>query len=88
MYHGYFPEPVLMLQEEIQQHPQLLTTLCQLPPNSDLGDKLGEVAAYCEVILDGFYDNDSLLKLCEILLKKMQAKRLGGMSDIIQVVTQ
>jgi hypothetical protein len=87
MYIETFPEEVLALQEEVQQHPELLKQLCQLPAGSDIGDKLGEIAAYCEVILDGMYDNDSLLHLCGVLLKKMQAKRLGGMSDIIQVVT-
>jgi hypothetical protein len=87
MYIETFPEGVLALQEEIQQHPVLLQQLCSLSANSDIGDKLGEIAAYCEVVLDGMYDNDSLLNLCEVLHKKMQAKRLGGMSDIIQVVT-
>ncbi len=81
-----FPQEVLELQVELQQHPDLLVKLCQLPPGSDLSDKIGEIAAYCEVILDGMYDNDSLLRLCGILLKKLQARRLAGMSDIIHVV--
>ena len=82
MYYEFFPEEVMQLQEEIQRHQALLIQLCQLPANSDFTDKLGTVAAFCGVLLDGMYDNDSLLKLCDILRKKLVEARVELIADI------
>lgn len=82
MYHEYFPPVVMALQEEIQRHQALLEQLCQLPANSDLSDKLGTVAAFCGIAMDGLYDNDSLLKLCEILRTKLIEAREELIRDI------
>lgn len=76
-YQIYFPPEVMALQAEIQYHPKLLEQLCKCDTRADMADKLGEVAAYCDVALEGMYDNDSLLKLCRILLGRLQTKRTG-----------
>ena len=70
-----FPPVVIELEAEMQCHPKLIYNLLQLPKDPGIELKIAEVAAYCDVVLDGTYDNDDLLKLFDILLKKLQAKR-------------
>lgn len=75
MHHEMFPEVFIELQAEIQQHEQLLINLLQLPKDSPMEVKLGEVAAYCQIVLDGMYTQEDVEKLCGILLKKLKQKR-------------
>lgn len=75
MHHELFPEVFIELQAEIQQHEQLLINLLQLPKDSPMEVKLGEVAAYCQIVLDGMYTQEDVEKLCEILLKKLKQRR-------------
>lgn len=75
MHHYYFPPVIQALQEEIQQHPDLLVNMLQLPKGAAIEEKLGEVAAYCEIALDGYYGEDDILKLCDILVARLKKKR-------------
>lgn len=70
-----FPEVFIELQKEIQQHEKLLINLLQLPKDSPMEMKLGEVAAYCGIALDGVYTQEDIENLCEILVKKLRQKR-------------
>ena len=75
MYLEMFPEVIIELQAEIQKHPDLIVNLLQLPKDSEVEEKLGEVAAFVGVMLDGYYNEDAVLDLCETLLVKLKDKR-------------
>lgn len=82
MYHEYFPPVIQALQEEIQKHPALLKNLLQLPKDCGIEMKLGEVAAFCGIILEGYYDNDQILELCDIFVTKLKHARAELIADI------
>jgi len=82
MYHEMFPPEILAMQEEIQMHPALLSNLLQMPPNSALEDKMGEVAAFVGIILDGYYGNDEILELAEEITKRLRAARVELILEI------
>jgi hypothetical protein len=84
MYYEMFPEEIIELQAEIQQHEPLLTQLLQLPKDSPMEMKLGEVASYCGVILDGYYNSEDILKICIVLINKLKRKRGELVLEIVQ----
>lgn len=77
-YLEYFSPQRLALQREIAQtgHENLWPLLANHPP-SEFEMRLAEIAAYCEVILDGVYSQEEIDKLCEILTRKLYEKRTG-----------
>jgi len=56
-------------------HEQLLINLLQLPRGASPEEKLGEIAVYVDVILDGTYTPEDVERLCHTLLKKLKQKR-------------
>ncbi len=86
MHLHFFPEEFLAFQEEIYYHEDLLIKLLQLPKDSPMEMKLGEVATYCEVVLDGYYDAEAVVNLCKILTKKLRAKRGELVLEVVQSV--
>ena len=71
-YLEYFDQRALDFNEEVIKHPKLMEFLAK---HTDPAMKLAEVAAYCEVILDGAYSEEDCNVLCELLTKKLIAKR-------------
>lgn len=84
MIYELFPEEYIMLQKEIATgfHPPLETILAGIPVE-DLDLKLAQCAAYVEVMLDGEYNLTERRKLCSIITKKLEAKRILPKSIII-----
>lgn len=77
----FFSEEQIALMKEIKNHPKLLNDIVNARLESDdWGGLLGEVGAYCGVILEGDYLPLELNKLCTILIFKLQAI---GMRNII-----
>lgn len=69
-----WPEELIELQREIMQHPQLQLLLAN--HNAiEWEAKIAEIALYCEVILDGEYLPEQMIKLCEILRMKLVERR-------------
>lgn len=66
-----YPPVVLELQLEMEKHP-LLTN--QLNPNMSLEEKIGTIATYCGVVVDGSYSEKALEGLFELLLKRLKDK--------------
>lgn len=83
MHHEYYDPIYEELQKELYLtdsegkavHEQLLINLLQLPRSAAPEEKLAEVAAYVDVILDGTYSSEEVEKLCHTLLKKLKQKR-------------
>lgn len=82
MYHEMFPPVFLALQEEIQNHQALLVNLLQLPKDSSMEMKLAEVAAFCGIILDGFYNEEQVMEICEECIKRLKQARVELIVDI------
>lgn len=70
----YFHPARIALQAEIKYHLRLVDQL-GIYNSSDFAGKLGEVAAYCNVVLDGMYTPEDLNKLCDILIIALKKKR-------------
>jgi len=73
-YLEYFDQRAQDFNSECMRHPVLMTYMAK---HDDPAMKLAEVAAYCEVILDGSYSEEDCNMLCEVLTKKLIAKRTG-----------
>jgi hypothetical protein len=70
-----FPQEYIDLDRELQTeyHPKL--AFIAKYSMDDIDIKLAQIAAYCEVMLDGDYRIDDRVKLAGILCKKLQEKR-------------
>lgn len=69
-----FPEELIQLRVEIDHHPDLLAIL-HAQADKDVYIQICEIAAYCEIALDGTYTRDDIIRLCKICLDKLISKR-------------
>jgi len=82
----YLSERRVRLVQECTKHPVLLDQLSQLAKvdgELDWADALAEIAAYCNVVMDGLYSEDDLEVLYPQLTKRMVDTRLGCSSGIL-----
>lgn len=86
MYHEYFPESIIQLQQEIRNHPPLLKQMSELPDDADLSDKVGLIAAYCGIVLDGYYDQDNIEELAEKMVFELRRARRELVEDILKPI--
>lgn len=70
----YFHHSRVELQKEVANHPQLIEQLAAFS-HKDFGGKIGTVAAYCNIAMDGVYSQHDIDKLCGILIDKLKKKR-------------
>ena len=77
----YFSIEMQALNEEVTNHPELSPLLAACEPN-DLGAKLGEIAAYCNIVLDGAYTPAELDKLAGILVHKLKDRNTAIVSSM------
>lgn len=82
-----FPQEYLDLNAELctGYHPKI-EFISQYPPD-ELDLKLAQIAAYCEVMLDGDYDLEARIKLCKILKEKLIEKREYPSAQVIQLLS-
>jgi hypothetical protein len=78
----YFTEARVKMIYECNNHPVLVAELEALG-KVDWAETIGEIAAYCNVMMDGIYTNDDLEILYPQLTKRMTDTRLGHGSGII-----
>lgn len=72
------PMPIQELNVEISHHPDLILRLNEYSienPQAELVDKIAVVAAHLNILLDGIYDHESIMSLCEICTNKLREKR-------------
>ena len=84
----YFSLEMQALNKEVTNHPELMPLLAACPPD-DLGARLGEIAAYCNIVLDGVYTPAELDNLAGILVHRLKERNTVIVSsmakkDIIQ----
>jgi len=71
----YFSMARLALNMEVKHHTPLLLLLQQYNPNTQYPEILGEIAAYCNIAMDGLYTQEDLDRLCGILYRKLTEMR-------------
>ncbi len=70
----YFNPERIALSMEVKNHQPLMEQLA-LYEMDDFGGKIGEIAAYCNIAMDGVYSQEDLDRLCKILYRKLLDKR-------------
>ncbi len=73
-----WPDELIALNQEVLHHPILMQLLGNHERKDGINEwetKLAEIAMYCEVILDGTYNEEELIKLCDILRTKLIERR-------------
>lgn len=80
---NYFPASLMELQAEIAEHPQLLELVTRLSsdPRNDFYTKIAHIAAYCNIAVDGSFDDDEITALGRLCLERLRSRRRG--SDVI-----
>lgn len=69
-----FPPAAIALDTEILNHPRLIAILRSAGPAATMAERFAIIAAYCGMVLDGYYDEKQLEYLFEVSLKKLQEK--------------
>lgn len=69
----FFPPVVQAVNREIENHP-LLSSLLAAHPGADLETRIGIIAAYCNVVVDGYYLEEDLETLFHLLYKILREK--------------
>lgn len=69
----YFPEEAIALQKELHNHPALILTLRE---DMSLNEKLGHIAEYCNVEVDGMFDDADLKELFTLLVHRLKNKSI------------
>lgn len=69
-----FPEELIQLRIEINNHPDLLVILAG-QADKDVYIQIAEIAAYCGIVLDGDYTRDDIIGLCKTCLEHLIRKR-------------
>lgn len=67
----FFPPAAIALNEELQYHPQLQAIL---HPKMTLEEKLGHIAAYCNVVIDDYFLEEEIETLFHLLLSRLKQK--------------
>ncbi len=70
----FFPEIVQELNLEVQKHPALLEILSQPGAASSMNEVIAIVAAYCGMILDGYYDEHQLEIIFHDMIKELRKR--------------
>jgi hypothetical protein len=78
----YFSTARVALNQECTYHPVLLAQLMELT-DPDWAEQIAEIAAYCNVIMDGIYSEDDLEVLYPQLTKRMIDTRMSYKTGII-----
>lgn len=71
-----FPQEYIELQRELATgiHQQIVAIIERYPAD-EMDIKLAQIAAYCEVILEGDYNLTDRRALCKVLTEKLVSKR-------------
>ena len=68
----FSPERVALMRE-VNKHP-VLASLLAAQGDLDWPAQLGEIAAYCNIVMDGYYSPMDLDRLCGMLVWKLKEK--------------
>ena len=69
-----FPPVMLAINKELEYHPMLTSIL---RPEMSLEEKIGHIAAYCNVVIDDYFIEEELDTLMHLLLKRLKNKSIA-----------
>ena len=69
----YFSPAQLALNEEVVKHPKLMERLGN-KITADFEVKLAEVASYCGILLDGYYDKNDIDTICDLCITELKKR--------------
>lgn len=70
---NHTPPEIAALRDELVNHPQLQA---ECMAAEDFNECIAIIAAKCQIILDGEYTKEEVLKLCGILVTKLQKESI------------
>lgn len=74
------PMELIELNVEISHHPNLIRRLNELlilTPNAGFEEKLAEIATYCNILLDGLYNETDIKGIATLCTQRLQEMRTG-----------
>jgi len=73
----FYPEEVIALNRELANglHEPLRKILHDLPTDTSFAERIGHIAAYCDLILDGEYMPEDIAKICGELQKRLEKNK-------------
>ncbi len=71
----YFPAARVALNREVKYHPELMKLLIAYNPVTQFPDMIGEIAAYCGIMVDGTYTPKQLDDMCDVLYRELVSSR-------------
>lgn len=71
------PDDVIELNRELASgyHPVLESILTNIPESSDLADRLGHIAAHCNIEIDAVFTSEGLVSLMKLLTSHLKRNR-------------
>lgn len=70
---NYTPPEIAALRDELCNHPKLQA---ECMAAEDFNECIAIIAAKCQIILDGEYTQNEILKLCDILVTKLKKESI------------
>lgn len=74
-YYQYFSECYQELIKEVYEHPELVEKLLDIPVAADFSERLGVIAAHCNILLDDYYTPTDIENITTLCIRKLQEKR-------------
>lgn len=74
MHLEFFPPVALALAQEVKKHPKLLERLSLLGDAAPLEEQVAVIAAYCDMVLDGYYVEKELEIIFNDMVEKLRKK--------------
>ena len=78
-YQYIFPDNVLQLREAINKHPVLVQLIQGAAAAGNIGGTLDVVmhaAAYVNIEVDGYFNEEEMLKLCDVIIERLKIKEI------------
>ena len=77
-HYEYFSPAVIMLQDELAQHPPAMEFLARnCRGSADMAEKLAYLCTYCDILVDDDFDKDELDDLCNLITASLYKMRTG-----------
>lgn len=74
----YFSPAIIMLQDELCQHPHAMEFLSRnCKGSASMEDKLAMLCVYCDILVDDSFNASELDDLCNLVTSELYKKRTG-----------
>ena len=70
----YFSEARIELAREVRNHPELINQIGGIPAD-DFEQALATIAAYVNIVVDGYFTQRGMDELCDMCTERLRKKR-------------